>query len=177
MSEGVEKAPGVANARVVVSNTSAGFHLVSLDRKGCAHLLAVGYYEKCLLHPIKKYQPNISSIVKPSKKAGTKPNQLVRKRKAPSDDRCNVAQYSDPLDSCNLSTPPPSEKWNVVFVKDTQMRKCYGCSGNVRQNVNFDPLQPWNIVLIRREYQTFTMRRKSYLTISAKKDVYYHPRK
>lgn len=34
-SEGVGKAPGVANARVVVSNTSAGFHHVSLDSKGC----------------------------------------------------------------------------------------------------------------------------------------------
>ena len=33
-SEGVGKVPSVANARVVVSNTSAGFHRVSLDSKG-----------------------------------------------------------------------------------------------------------------------------------------------
>ena len=82
-SEGVGKAPGVANAWVVVSNTSGGFHRVSLDSKGCtvrcgcahfeelrlyAHLLAVGYYEKCLSDVIRKNQPKISSIVKPSKK-------------------------------------------------------------------------------------------------------------
>ena len=133
-SKGVGKAPGVANARVVVSNTSAGFHRVSLDSKGCpakcnctrfeelhlfcAHLLAVCYYEKCLSDIIRKYQPNISSIVKPSKKAGKKPNQSDKKRKAPSDDQRDVSQYSDPLDDGNLSTPPPSEHWNVVFVTD-----------------------------------------------------------
>ena len=80
-SEGVGKAPGVANDCVVVSNTSARFHRVSLDSKSCpvkcdcacfeelrlcAHLLAVACYEKCLSDVIRKYQPNISSIVKPS---------------------------------------------------------------------------------------------------------------
>ena len=192
-SEGVGKAPGVANARVVVSNTSAGFHRVSLDSKSCpvkcdcarfeelrlcAHLLAVAYYEKCLSDVIRKYQPNISSIVKPSKKAGKKPSQSVRKRKARSDDQRDVSQYSDPLDDGTLSTPPPSEQWNVVFVKDTKMRKCYGCGGNVRQNLNFEPPSPWNIVLTRREYRTFTPRGTNSLRISAKKEnVYYHPRR
>ena len=88
--------------------------------------------------------------MKPSKKAGKKPNHSVRKRKAPSDDQHDVCQYSDPPDDGNLSTPPPSEHWNVVFVKDTKMRECYGCGGNVRQNVNFEPPSPWDIVLTRR---------------------------
>ena len=116
--------------------------------------------------------------MKPSKKAGKKPNHSVRKRKAPSDDQHDVCQYSDPPDDGNLSTPPPSEHWNVVFVKDTKMRKCYGCGGNVRQNVNFEPPSPWNIVLTRSEYRTFTPRGKNCLRISTKKEnVYYHPRK
>jgi len=140
-------------------------------------LLAVACYEKCLSDVIRKYQPNISSIVKPSNKAGKKPNQSVRKRRARSDDR-DVSQYSDPLDDGNLSIPPPSEQWNVVFVKDTKMRKLYGCGGNVRQNLNFEPPSPWNIVLTRREYRTFTPRGTNSLRISTKKEnVYYHPRK
>ena len=116
-SEGVGKAPGIANTHVMVSNTSGGFHRISLDSKGCqvkcdcahfeelhlcAHLLAVGYYEKCLSDVIKKYQPNISSIVKPSKKAGKKPNQSVRKRRTACDDQRVVSQYSEA--KCKLRT-------------------------------------------------------------------------
>ena len=98
--KGVGNAHSVANARVLVSNTSAGFHHASLVSKGCpvkcnstrfeklhlcAHLLAVAYYEKCLSDVIRNYQTNISSLVKPLKKAGKKPNLSVSKRRAPSD--------------------------------------------------------------------------------------------
>lgn len=63
--QSVGKAPSVANAYFVVSNTSAGFHHVSLDSKGCpvkcdcawfeklhlcAHLVAVGYYVVFITH-------------------------------------------------------------------------------------------------------------------------------
>lgn len=192
--QGIGVAPGITNARVVVSLSSSEFHRVSLDNKGCptrcdctrykdlglcAHLLAVGYQEGHLARVIRNYQPNISSIIRPSGKAGKKPNQTTRKRKAaPSSSRRDVGEYSDPLDDGNLSSFSPTDKWNVVFVKDTKMRKCYGCGAAVRQNISFEPPSPWNIVLYRREYRIYTPRGKDSLQIATKKEnVYYHPRK
>ena len=88
----------------------------------------------------------MSSILMPSGKAGNKPNQSIRKRRATSsDDKWDVSQFSDPLDDGNLSTLSPLEKWNVVFVKDTKMRKYYGCGGSVRQNITFEPPSLWNM--------------------------------
>ena len=111
----------------------------------------MGYQEVCLEHVIRSYQPNMSSVLTPCGKAGKKPNQSIRKRKATSsDDKRDVSQFSDPLDDGNLSVLSPSDKWKVVFVKDTKMRKCYGCGGSVRQNISFEPPSPWNIVLTRR---------------------------
>ena len=193
-SQGIGKAPGISNARVVVSTSSAEFHRVSLDNKGCptkcdctrfkelrlcAHVLAVAYQEVCLEHVIRSYQPNMSSVLTPCGKAGKKPNQSIRKRKATSsDDKRDVSQFSDPLDDGNLSVLSPSDKWKVVFVKDTKMRKCSGCGGSVRQNISFEPPSPWNIVLTRHEYRVYTPRGKNSLQASTiKENVYYHPRK
>lgn len=68
----------------------------------------------------------MSSILMPSGKVGKKPNQSIGKRKATSsDNRWDISQFSDPIDGGNLSTLSLVENWNVVFVKDTKMKKCY----------------------------------------------------
>lgn len=131
-SEGVGRALGVANALVVVSNTSAGFHRVLLDNQGlpskmrlhsfwrpaslCA-LAGCWLLWKVLTRRNQKVSTQHLFYRKAVKKAGKKPNQSVKKRRAPSDDQRDISQYSDPLDDGNLSTPPPSEQWNVVFVR------------------------------------------------------------
>ena len=73
-----------------------------------------------------------------------------------------------------MITFPPSGKWKVVFVKDTKMRKCYGCGGTVRATSDFDPPSPWNIVLTKKEYRVYTPRGQDSIKISTKKEnVYY----
>ena len=62
-------------------------------------------------------------------------------------------------------------------MKDTKMRKCYGCGGTVRATSDFDPPSPWNIVLTKKEYRVYTPRGQDSIKISTKKEnVYYHPR-
>ncbi|KAJ7380746.1 hypothetical protein OS493_007119 [Desmophyllum pertusum] len=74
--------------------------------------------------------------------------------------------------------PLERDEFLVKVVKDTKMRKCYGCGAAVRQNISFEPPSPWNIVLYRREYRIYTPRGKDSLQIATKKEnVYYHPRK
>ena len=89
----------------------------------------------------------------------------------------DIEEFSDPLSDGNMITFPPSEKWKVVFVKDTKMRKCYGCGGTVRATSDFDPPSLWNIVLTKKEYRVYTPRGQDSIKISTKKEnVYYHPR-
>ena len=88
--KGVGQAPGVQNARVVISTTSAQLHQVSVTNKNypvkcdceryidlglCAHILAVAFEEGNLESVIGNYKPNISTIVRPSGKPGKKPNR------------------------------------------------------------------------------------------------------
>lgn len=191
--QGVGKAPGIQNARVVVSTSNSDFHRVTVTNKNCpakcdcarfsdlglcAHILAVAYDEGKLNEVVRNYKPNISTIGQPSRKAGKKPNQSVRKRKSSTTKgKRNVEEFNDPLAHADLINFPDPDNWTVIFVKNTKMRKCYGCGGSVRQDVSIVPPSPWNIVLARREYRVYTPRGKRSIQISAKKEmVYYHPR-
>lgn len=145
------------------------------DLRLCVHLLAVGYYEKCLPDVIRKYQPNISSIVKSSKKQGRNPTSQLRR-----EGRLLMTSVTFPSTAIPLMTvtfpPRPLQNNGTWSSSDTKMRKCYGCGGNVRQHVNFEPPSPWNIILTRCEYRTFTPCRTNSLRISMKKEnVCYHP--
>ncbi|CAB4002056.1 Mitogen-activated kinase kinase kinase A [Paramuricea clavata] len=181
------------NARVVISTSTSDFHRMTVTNKNCpvkcdckrfsdlglcAHIIAVAYDEGKLNEVVRNYKPNISAIVQPSGKAGKNPNQSVRKRKSSTTKgKRSVAEFNDPLAHTDLINFPDPDNWTVVFVKNTKMRKCYGCGGSVRQDVSVVPPSPWNIVLARREYRAYTPRGKRSIQISAKKEmVYYHPR-
>ena len=88
----------------------------------------------------------------------------------------DVSKKNDRVVS-DIETFPRGDTYNVVFVKNTRMQKCYGCGGVVRHKLSDDIPAPWDIVLTRREFRVFSPRGTTTIRISkSKENVYYHPR-